>query len=71
LWFAGVDTYGGVVVRTIPSLVGTDYWHFTKGFVATSKTAQFFVWNKNYGLESVQDVHVDSSLYSHTYEPEK
>jgi len=71
LWFAGVDTYGGVVVRTIPSLVGTDYWHFTKGFVATSKTAQFFVWNKNYGLESVQDVHVSASLYSHTYEPEK
>ena len=70
LWFAGVDTYGGVVVRTIPSLVGTDYWHFTKGFVATSKTAQYFVWNKTYGLESVNDVHAPASLYSHTYKPE-
>jgi len=71
LWFAGVDTHGGVVVRTIPSLVGTDYWHVQKGFVKTSKTAQFFVWNKNYGLESVQDVHVDASFYSHEHKSEK
>lgn len=64
LWFTGVETYGGVVVRTIPSLVATDAWHFQKGFVETSKTAQFFVWNKVYGLESVHDVHVDKGLYA-------
>ncbi len=63
LYFTGTDTYGGVVVRTIPSLVGTDYWHFLKGFANTSKTAQFFVWNKDYGLEGVHDIHVDRSLY--------
>jgi len=65
LWFAGVETYGGVVVRTIPSLVGTDAWHFRKGYVKTTKTAQFFVWNRDYGLESVQDIHVDISHYKH------
>ena len=63
LWFNAAETYGGVVVRTIPSLVATDAWHFGKGFVETTKTAQFFVWNRDYGLESVQDVHVDKSHY--------
>jgi len=63
LWFTGVETYGGGVVRTIPSLVGTDAWHYQKGFVETSKTAQFFVWNREYGLESVHDVHVDRAFY--------
>ncbi len=63
LYFTGASTYGGVVVRTIPSLVGTDYWHFSKGFVGSSKTAQYFVWAKDYGLESVNDVHVDISFY--------
>jgi hypothetical protein len=43
LWFTGVETYGGTVVRTIPSLVATDAWHFRKGFIGTSKTAQIFV----------------------------
>lgn len=64
LYFTGASTEGSVVVRTIPSLVGTDYWHFSKGFVETSKTAQYFVWNKTYGLESVNDIHVDKSTYS-------
>lgn len=68
LYFAGVSTYGGVVVRTIPSLSGTDYWTFSKGFVGGSKTAQFFVWNKEHGLESVQDVHVSRDLYAHAPE---
>ena len=63
LCFMGAETYGSVVVRNIPSLTGTDYWHFGKGFVETSKTAQYFVWNRHYGLESVNDVHVDSALY--------
>ena len=67
LWFTGVETYGGVVVRTIPSLVGTDAWHFGKGFVETSKTAQFFVWNHDYGLESVHDIHVDRATYHHDH----
>lgn len=66
LWFVGADTYGSVVVRTIPSLVGTDYWSFQKGFVETSKTAQYFIWNKTHGLEAVRDVHVDRSLYADT-----
>lgn len=63
LWFTGAETYGGVVVRTIPSLVATDAWHFSKGYVKTTKTAQFFVWNKDYGLESVHDVHVDPAHF--------
>ena len=61
--FVGAETYGSVVVRTIPSLCGTDYWHFSKGFVETSKTAQYFVWNKTYGPESVSNIHVGRQFY--------
>ena len=56
-------TFNSIVVRDIPSLCGTDYWHFQKGFVNTSKTAQFFVWDKNYGLKSTEDIHVDMGFY--------
>ncbi len=69
LYFTAVSTEGGVVVRNIPSLAGTDYWHFSKGFVGTSKTCQMFIWNENYGLESVHDIHVDKSLYIDTNQP--
>ena len=57
------STYGSIVVRDIPSISGTDYWHFQKGFTKTSKTAQFFVWDKQNALESVQDIHIDSNYY--------
>jgi len=63
LWFWGAETYGSVVVRTIPSLVGTDYWHFSKGFTGGPKLAQYFVWNKSYGLESVNDVQAAREFY--------
>jgi len=66
LWFVGAETYGGVVVRTIPSLVATDAWHFSKGFVGTTKMAQYFVWNKQYGLEGVHDVHARQKAYHRT-----
>jgi len=61
--FNSASAYGSVVVRVIPSIAGTDAWHFAKGYVKTTKTAQFFVWRKNYGLESVQDIHIPSNLY--------
>lgn len=64
LSFVSADTYGSTVVRTIPSLVATDAWHFAQGFVQTTKTAQIFIWDAEYGLVSVEDIHVDPALYA-------
>jgi len=63
LVYHSASTHGGVTIRIIPSICATDFWHYTKGFTKTSKTAQFFVWNKDYGLESIQDIHIRMDLY--------
>lgn len=34
------DTYAGVRVVRLPSLAGTDYWHFNKGFIRQLKTTE-------------------------------
>lgn len=44
------DTHGGVVVKVVPSICGTDVWHFGKAFVSQYKTAMAFLWDKNEGL---------------------
>ena len=51
------DTHGGVSVQVIPSLSGTDSWHYKKGFVGGLKAAEVFVWNPQTGVEA--------RLYSH------
>lgn len=61
--FSSASQHGSVMVRCIPSLAATDYWHFKKGYVGGSKTAQYFLYNAEYGLEGVHDVHVDLDLY--------
>lgn len=43
------DTYNGVYVRRIPSLCGTDAWHFEKGYVKGWKLAMALLWDKELG----------------------
>jgi len=43
------DTYNGVQVRVLPSLTGTDAWHYSKGFVKGIKSAVGIVYDKNEG----------------------
>ena len=62
LSYVSADTHGGVVVRGIPSLVGTDFWSFQQGYIH-DKTAQYFVWNKVGGMASMCNVHIDRSFY--------
>lgn len=57
------SSHGKMYIRKIPSIVGTDYWHFKNAFVESSKTAQFFMWPENAPLESVQDVHIPLEFY--------
>jgi len=52
--FAGADQFGGgVVVRVIPSLSGTDAWHYRKGWNRGARSAEAYLWGKDDpGLEA-------------------
>lgn len=43
------DTFNGVRVRVLPSLSGTDAWHFKKGYVKNPRAAEAFLWDKKTG----------------------
>jgi len=40
----------GVTIRYLSSLTGTEEWHHKKGFVGSTKAADAFVWNDEFGL---------------------
>lgn len=40
----------GTVVRYLPSVTGTDKWHYESGYVGAVKSAQSFIWDKERGL---------------------
>jgi predicted phosphodiesterase len=41
---------GGIIIRNISSVTGTDAWHYETGYVGAIKKAQGFIWDKQYGL---------------------
>ncbi len=41
----GTDEHAGVRVRVLPSLSGTDSWHFRKGFVKNMRAAESYLWS--------------------------
>jgi len=43
------DTHKGVIVRVIPSLCGTDKWHFDKGFVENPRAAEAYLYDHEAG----------------------
>ncbi|MEM9167020.1 MAG: hypothetical protein AAGB48_08335 [Planctomycetota bacterium] len=44
------DTHKGVGVRILPSLSGTDAWHYQKGYVRGVRAAEAFAWHETDGL---------------------
>ena len=44
-----ISTDGGVVIRRIPSLTGTDYWHYSNGYVANPRRAEMYIYDKKDG----------------------
>jgi len=40
----------GVVMRQLPSLAGTDAWHFNEGWVQAIRGARAFVWSRDEGI---------------------
>jgi len=47
--FLAGDTYNGVTVRTLPSLSGTDAWHYKKGYVKGARAAEAYLWDYDFG----------------------
>ncbi len=47
--YLSTDSYGGVVVRVLPSLSGTDAWHYRKGFVKSRRAAEAYLWDSDAG----------------------
>lgn len=48
--YSAGDTFGGVAVKIIPSICGTDAWHFRKGYVGNDRVAEAFLYDKISGL---------------------
>lgn len=47
------DTFGPVRVRILPSLSGTDKWHYAKGYVGGHQSAEAYLYSKARGLAAV------------------
>jgi hypothetical protein len=45
-----LDSYGGVPVRVLPSLTGTDAWHYHQGFVGNRRATDAYLWSRAEGL---------------------
>lgn len=43
------DTFGGVIVRTIPSLSAADAWHHETGWINTYRAAEAYLWEHGTG----------------------
>lgn len=60
--YNAAETIDGVLVRVLPSLCGTDSWHFKKGYVGGMRAAQAFLYSAKRGYAAhlnamVKDVH--------------
>lgn len=45
-----VKEENGTIVRYLPSVTGSDKWHFESGYVGAIKKAESFLWDKETGL---------------------
>jgi hypothetical protein len=52
------DTYNGVQVTILPSLSGTDKWHFQKGYVNNVRSAIAYLWNYERGFSSYYNAYL-------------
>lgn len=52
---------GGVIYRWLPSVTGTDQWHYDSGYVGAAKRSYSFTWDKVKGLEAINVVNIDTN----------
>lgn len=48
-----VKEHNGVKIRWVPSLSGNDLYHYDRGYTGNVRVAQGFLFDMNYGLESI------------------
>ena len=51
-----VSEDGGVIIRSLSSITGTDAWHHNSGFVGAIRKCTCFLWDKENGLDSTFNV---------------
>lgn len=61
--FNAGDTHGGIGVKILPSLSGTDAWHFRKGYVHGPHAAEGYLW----GFDSGYRGHFSASFPDSAY----
>lgn len=49
-----VDDESGMITRRIGSPCNTDAWHYQNRFIGAVKKHQVFIWDANYGLQSIR-----------------
>jgi hypothetical protein len=54
----GTSESDGVTVRVLPSLAGTDSWHFENGFCLSRHATQCHLYDYEYGLTAIFQVPV-------------
>ena len=57
--WVNVDTKPGTVIRVIPSLAGTDAWHYKKGYIKSYHAAEAYLWEKDHGVIGQFTTYVD------------
>jgi hypothetical protein len=45
--FVSIDSFGGTVIRYLPSLCKIDQWHYRKGYVGANRAAEVYTYTKN------------------------
>jgi len=51
------DVVDGVMLKTLPSLCGTDYWHYLHGFVGSPRMMECAIYSDEYGQVGYQLTH--------------
>lgn len=59
LHWTGTHENDGVTVRVLPSLAGTDAWHFANGFCMSRHATQCHVYDYEYGLTAIYQIPVE------------
>lgn len=69
--FIGSDTRKGVNITVIPSLSGTDFWHYKMGYVNGQRAAEAALWNRETGYVGSFTVEARSAVASRKYKAKK
>ncbi len=50
--YSSINEHNGIVIRYMSSLTAPDSWHHKKGYIGSQRSAEAFIWDKDYGLQA-------------------